>query len=86
MKVSIAFADEHTQVWRTYEVEEGTTVQEALSLSGLVEDYDLNLKQQKVGIFGKFTKLTAALNEGDRIEIYQPITRVLDDDDDDDDD
>jgi len=86
MKVSIAFANQHAQVWRTYDVAEGTTVEEVLNHSGLVQDFDLNLKKQKVGIFGKFTKLTATLNEGDRIEIYDPITRVLDEDDDDDDD
>jgi putative ubiquitin-RnfH superfamily antitoxin RatB of RatAB toxin-antitoxin module len=49
-----------------------------------------------VGVFGKITKLTAPLADGDRVEIYRPITvdpktvpqrkiALLDDDDDDDD-
>ncbi|WP_317933255.1 RnfH family protein [Halioxenophilus sp. WMMB6] len=86
MKVSVAFANEHAQVWRTYDVAEGTTVEDVLNQSGLISDFGLDVKKQKVGIFGKFTKLTAPVSEGDRIEIYDPITRVLDEDDDDDDD
>lgn len=86
MKVSIAFANEHAQVWRTVDVNAGATVEEVLNATGLVDAYGLDIKKQKVGIFGKFTQLTAKVNEGDRIEIYDPITRVLDEDDDDDDD
>jgi hypothetical protein len=55
----------------------------------------LNLKKQKIGIYGKITKLTAPLSDGDRVEIYRPITvdpktvpqrkiDPLDEDDDDD--
>ena len=32
------------------------------------------LKQQKVGIFGKLSKLDTAVKEGDRVEVYRPIT------------
>ena len=46
----------------------------------------LDLKKHKVGIYGKFTKLNAPVKEGDRVEIYDAITRVLDEDDDEDDD
>lgn len=86
MKVSVAFANNAAQVWQTYDVAEGATVEDVLNSSGLVEVYGLDIKKQKIGIFGKFTKLTATVNDGDRIEIYDPITRVLDDEDDDDDD
>jgi len=86
MKVSIAFANDNAQVWRTYEVDETATVQDVLNQSGLIESYGLDINKQKVGVFGKFTKLTAKVQEGDRIEIYEPIIRVLDDEDDDDDD
>ena len=86
MKVSVAFANESAQVWQTYDVAEGATVEDVLTNSGLIDVYGLDIKKQKVGIFGKFTKLNAEVSDGDRIEIYDPITRVLDDEDDDDDD
>ena len=53
------------------------------------------MKKNKVGIFGKITKLTTSLADGDRVEIYRPITvdpktvpqrkiALLDEDEDDD--
>lgn len=43
--------------------------------SGILEQFpEINLEQQKVGIYGKVSKLDAVLNDGDRVEIYRPIT------------
>ncbi len=84
MKVSIAYGPE--QIWRMMDIDEEATVEDLILKSGLLELFPIDLKKQKVGIFGKFTKLNTKLAEGDRVEIYQPITRVLDEDDDDDDD
>lgn len=62
-------------LWLTVEVPEGSTAQQAIELSGILSRCpQLNLKKQKIGIFGKITKLTAPLDEGDRVEIYRPIT------------
>ena len=35
---------------------------------------EIDLEKQKVGIFSKLSKLDAVLSEGDRVEIYRPIT------------
>ncbi|GAB2190302.1 RnfH family protein [Sessilibacter sp. MAH2] len=85
MKVSVAYTVGGAQFWQNVVVDEDATVEDAINKSGVLDNYDINLKRQKIGVYGKFTKLTAALNEGDRIEIYEPIIRVLDEDDDDDD-
>ncbi len=84
MKVSIAYAPE--QIWRSMEVSDDATVEDLIRSSGMLDLFSIDLKKQKIGIFGKFTKLDTRLQDGDRVEIYQAITRVLDDDDDDDDD
>ena len=86
MKASIAYATEQTQIWQPLDVEEGATIEEVINQSGLLDIYPIDLKKQKVGIYGKVTPLKQQVKEGDRIEIYHPITRVLDEDDDDDDD
>lgn len=87
MKISVAYANQESQAWYYYEVEENSTVEEAIKSSGFLDLFpNIDLSKQKVGIYGKFTKLSAKVSEGDRIELYQPITRVLDEDDDDDDD
>lgn len=75
MNVGVAYADKFKQVWLKLEVPDGSTVRQAIECSGLLDQFpEIDLDQQKVGIFGKVTKLEAAVEEGARIEIYRPIT------------
>jgi hypothetical protein len=75
MKVRIAYASPTRQAWLSVEVPDGATIKDAIERSGVLQQFpEINLEQQKVGIFGKLTKLDAALADGDRIEIYRPIT------------
>jgi len=75
MKIGIAYALPQRQVWFDVEVPEGTTIQDAINRSGILKQFPgIDLEQQKVGIYGKLSKLDAVLNDGDRIEIYRPIT------------
>ncbi|MGE5028090.1 MAG: RnfH family protein, partial [Betaproteobacteria bacterium] len=63
------------QVWLTVEVPDGATIGDAIERSGILRQFpEIDLEQQKVGIFGKLAKLDAALADGDRVEIYRPIT------------
>lgn len=87
MKVSVVYAGKHHQSWIELDVEEETTVEQAIRQCGLLDKMpEIDLSAMKVGIYGKITPLRNALKEGDRVEIYRRITRVLDDEDDDDDD
>jgi len=55
-------------------VPEGTTVQQAIEASGILGWYpQIDLTQQKVGIFAKLTALTQIVSDQDRIEIYRPV-------------
>jgi len=75
MNVGVAYADKFKPTWLKLEVPDGSTVQEAIEHSGLLTRFpDIDLNTQKVGIFGKLTKLTAKVVEGDRVEIYRAIT------------
>ncbi|WP_026193624.1 RnfH family protein [Teredinibacter turnerae] len=86
MRVGLIYAGE-TQVMLQCQVDDNTTVGDAIESSGILRMcQDIDLKRHKVGIYGRFVKLNNVLKEGDRIEIYRKITRVLDDDDDDEDD
>ncbi|SDS71418.1 RnfH family protein [Pseudomonas oryzae] len=83
MKVAVVYAAPRPLLL-TCQVEEGSSVAQAIEQSGLLRYCpEIDLKQQKVGVFGKFVKLDSPLKDGDRVEIYQRITRGLDDDDDD---
>jgi len=76
MHVSIAYAGARKRVWLKLEVPEQSTVEEVIRLSGILEKFpEIDLEQQKVGIFGKLIKdLGTAVEEGNRVELYRPIT------------
>lgn len=75
MNVGVAYASSKKHVWLKLEVPEGSTVRDVISQSGLLKQFpEIDLDTQKVGIFGKLTKLDAVVEDGSRIEIYRPIT------------
>jgi putative ubiquitin-RnfH superfamily antitoxin RatB of RatAB toxin-antitoxin module len=56
------------------ELREGATLREAIEASGVLRAHpDIDLTQQKVGVFGKLRLLDAALADSDRVEIYRPL-------------
>lgn len=75
MNVSAAYDSGKKQVWLKLEVPDGSTVQDVLELSGLLDMFpEIDLETQKTGIFGKIAKLDSTVEEGQRIEVYRPIT------------
>jgi putative ubiquitin-RnfH superfamily antitoxin RatB of RatAB toxin-antitoxin module len=50
------------------------TAKQAIEVSGILERFpEIDLKINKIGIFGKVAKLDTLLTEGDRVEIYRPL-------------
>lgn len=75
MKVSVAYTTPRRQFWMPIELPEGAKVQEAIERSGVLNQFpEINLQRQKIGVFSKITTLDAVLEDGDRIEIYRPLT------------
>ncbi len=75
MRVSIVYAEPVAQYWQEIELKDVATVADAIERCGVLQQFpEIDLETQKVGIFGKVVKLDALLAEGDRIEIYRPIT------------
>lgn len=79
--VEVAYALPDKQAIIEVEVEPGTTAQQAVEMSQIVQQFpDLDITAAKMGIFGqalgtKGLKKAAehVLNEGDRVEIYRPL-------------
>jgi len=75
MNISLAFVEDGQQVWHKLDLMEGCTIQQAIEISGLLDQFpNINLEERKVGIHGKVAELNDEIKEGDRIEIYRPIT------------
>ena len=74
MIVEVAYALTEKQSLISLEVEEGTTIKEAIEASGVLDTYNqIDLTRDKVGIFSKFATLDTVLREKDRVEIYRPL-------------
>lgn len=74
MNVGIAYDNGKKQVWLKLEVPDGSTVRDVIDLSKLLEQFpEIDLQSQKVGIFGRATKLDAVVTDGNRVEVYRPI-------------
>ena len=74
MIVEVAYALPDKQSLVSLEVEEGTTIIEAIEASGILDTYDqIDLTRDRVGIFSKFATLDTVLREKDRVEIYRPL-------------
>jgi|AZII01.1.fsa_nt_gi putative ubiquitin-RnfH superfamily antitoxin RatB of RatAB toxin-antitoxin module len=86
MQISVIYAKHTAQPWIKLDVAEDCLLVDAVAQSGLLARYpEIDLQKMRVGIFGKLVKPDSPLKPGDRVEIYNPIIRNLDDDDDDDD-
>ncbi len=72
--VEVAYATPASQVIFIAEVDDNATVEEAISASGILEEYpEIDLSVNKVGIFSKLTKLDKPLAHKDRVEIYRKL-------------
>ena len=75
MNVGVAYADKFRQVWMTLQVPEGASIKDVIDHSGILDKFpEIDLATQKVGIFGKLSKLDSPVEDGARVEIYRAIT------------
>lgn len=74
IQVEVAYALPQTQVVIPLHVAAGSTVAQAIDASGVLAQFpEIDLAQNKVGIFGKLTKLDSTLRDRDRVEIYRHL-------------
>lgn len=72
--VEVVYALPAVQRLRRVKLPAGSTVRDAIERSGLLAECpEIDLATNKVGVFGKLTRLDAALRQRDRVEIYRPL-------------
>jgi putative ubiquitin-RnfH superfamily antitoxin RatB of RatAB toxin-antitoxin module len=73
-EVIVAWAVDQHAVMRPVRVAPGTTVEQAIVASGLLEEIaEIDLAVNPVGIYGKKKPLDTIVRPLDRIEIYRPL-------------
>lgn len=76
MHVSIVYALPHEQWVEELDVPEGSTVEQVIHMSQVLVKYpEVDLNENKVGIFAKLAKLDQVMEAGDRVEIYRALPR-----------
>jgi len=74
ISIEVAYARPEEQVILKLDVAPGTSIQQAIEQSGMLERFpEIDVGTLKAGIFGKLKKLTQTLQQGDRVEIYRPL-------------
>lgn len=72
--VEVAYALPDEQLIIPIKVQDGITAENAIYASGILKKFpEIDLTVNKVGIFGKLTKLDTVLRHLDRVEIYRPL-------------
>lgn len=74
IKVEVLFAYPDKYFLKKIELDQPLSVQNVIVQSGVLEKYkEIDLRENKVGIFSRPAKLTDLVEDGDRIEIYRPL-------------
>jgi uncharacterized protein len=75
LRVEIAYAEPQRAIVKILRLAPGSQAADALRLAALDPEFaGLDLANAVIGIFGKLTRTDQVLKDGDRIEIYRPLT------------
>ena len=75
IRVAVAYVGATEQFLRSLEVAPGTRLRAAIEQSGvLAKCPEIDLAVHRVGVFGKLQDLDRVLEDGERVEIYRPLT------------
>lgn len=73
--IEVVYGLPHKQKLIALKVPTGSTIESAIILSGIEQFFpEIVPSEAVVGIFSKPDKLENTVNQGDRIEIYRPLT------------
>jgi len=74
IEVVVAYAAPQRQIAKTLTLPAGANVEQAIRASGLLDEFpEIDLVQQRIGVFGEFVRLDECLHGGERVEIYRAL-------------
>lgn len=74
IQIEVVYGLAHKQKLLSLPVNQGVTVEEAIIESGILTLFpEIDLSENKVGIWNKVVKLSTVLENFDRVEIYRPL-------------
>ena len=74
-EVEVVYALPHDQRLMRVMVSSGTTLEQAVRQSGLLDEFpEIDLRQASLGVFGRKAAASDAAKPGDRVEVYRALT------------
>ena len=74
LHVEVAYGTPARQRVRALQVAPGTTVEDAIRASGVLEEFPaIDLEHAAVGVYGERVTLAERVQDGDRVEIYRGL-------------
>jgi len=75
LRVEVVYALPLDEDAVTLSLAAGATAEEAVRASGVLERHpEIDLRHQRIGIHGRVASAGTLLRDGDRVEIYRPLT------------
>lgn len=75
IRVEIVYATLSIQYCECVTIPGGSTALKAIEKSTVLEKFpDIDLSRNKVGIYSRLVKLETVMEDGDRLEIYRPLS------------
>ena len=72
--VEVAYAEPARQFLRRIALPDGATIADAIAASGLEAELGIDASRFATGIWSKSAPRDARLADGDRVELYRPLT------------
>ena len=73
IRVEVAYADSQRQILHELELAGGSTVEDAVRVSGILDLVPPVSAPVRYGVFGRIVEPGAALRDGDRVELYRRL-------------
>lgn len=75
IQIEVIYALPDGQYQVTLKLPAGSTANAALADSGLLKKFpEIDLQRQRIGVLGRIVKPDYVLEDGQRLEIYRPLT------------
>lgn len=72
--VEVAYATPDRQLLILIRLAANSSIEQAIAASGILREFpEIDLSQQKVGVFGLVCNLDKTVSADDRVEIYRPL-------------
>lgn len=73
INIQVAYATKEKQKVIDLQIEEGSTIEQAIDNSNILNYFNIKLENLTVGIYSKKKTLDTILKEGDRVELYRDL-------------